>query len=87
MPNSHLKGPNGEPPACPERPNTVRCDTLININMIWRAPDGKIHSILISQADFKIKAPTFMTNSFLPKATKNWRESVDKYYLKNNKKM
>ena len=87
VPDAQMQGLNGEAPRCPERPNTVRAEVLINVSMMWRSPDGKINSVLISQADFKIKAPLFMINSFLPKAAKNWRESVDKYYLKNNKKM
>merc|ERR1712046_319599 len=88
VPNAHLEGPNKEKPLCPNpNKNTVRGDVLINCGMMWRGSDGKILHTQITQCDFKLNVPSFMINSFLPKAMKNWSESVNKHYTKNNKKL
>ena len=42
--------------------------------------DLKIHVTGISQYDYKIDVPKFLTTTFLPKAIKSGFDSVNKYY-------
>ena len=39
----------------------------------------------MAHCDFKLKIPSFIMNTFLPKATKGWLDNINKYYLKNEK--
>ena len=53
--------------------------------VISRNPtDGKINITSIAQCDLKLTIPNFMLSSFLPKATKEWMDNVQKYYNKNH---
>jgi hypothetical protein len=54
-----------------------------------RDPDdkNKVKFNVITQVDFKINIPAFMTETFLPKATKSWYDTVQKHYNKNHKNL
>jgi len=56
---------------------TIRGETLYNYGVMYRDPkDNKIHLDVVTQADFKIQVPAFMMTSFLPKATKQFFDTV-----------
>ena len=86
--NSDLPGLNGKELKFPA-PNksTVRANTLINCAIMRRDSDNRILVSTLTQCDFKIKVPAFMITTFLPKATKNWYESINKFYSKNHKNL
>ena len=68
--------------------DTIRGETIYNFGIMERDPsDNKIKFSVVTQADFKISVPAFMMTSFLPKATKQWFDTVQKHYQKNHKNL
>ena len=50
---------------------------MYNFGIMTRDPeDYKIKFSVITQADFKLEVPAFMLTTFLPKATKQWFDTV-----------
>ena len=87
VPNSELGGPGGQEPLYPSPDNyTVRGFTLLNASIVQRNSfDGSITMTGLVQCDFKLRIPQFMITTFLPRATRQWLENINKYYKKNNK--
>lgn len=68
--------------------NRVRGFTIYNCGLMQRNPKtNEIELTLVTQCDFKVSVPSFMLNSFLPKATKGWYDNIVKYYNKNHKNL
>jgi len=84
--DSEKPGPNGEEPLKPSPSGqVVRAFTIYSCSMVERLPDGQIKHSQSCQMDWHIKAPTFLVNTFFPKAAKDWYGNVVKFYNKNHK--
>ena len=68
---------------------TTRGDTFYNVSCIYRDEnDGnKVKLVSVIQCDWKLKLPQFVYSSVLPKGAKSWHENVQKFYMKNYKKL
>ena len=68
--------------------DTVRGETLYNFSIMERDPKTKkIKFTVVTQCDFKMSIPAFMINTFLPKAAKQWKDHIEKHYMKNHKNL
>lgn len=58
--------------------DTVRAETTYNFGIMRRDAEdnNKVKFSVITQADFKLNVPAPMLNVFLPKATKQWYDTV-----------
>lgn len=70
--------------------DTVRAHTLYSISIIEREKDGdnKIKGTFIQYLDLNATViPRAITDPLMAKATKTWFEELNKFYVKNHKKL
>ena len=67
--------------------DTIRGQTLMTVQKMYRDESGKLHFDMLCQMDFKLDVPAFLLSTVLPSGAKAWMTEVMKHYNKNHKNL
>ena len=67
--------------------DTIRGQTLMTVQKMYRSADGKLHFDMLCQMDLKLELPAFLLSTVLPSGAKAWMTEVMKHYNKNHKNL